>query len=232
MAILTSCNNSGSIKMPKADGIEPANEFHAFLKEGVYKAEYYSSNEVTPEQKLLLQKLSKLIETNKKTQDFFSKLGRNEKPVYSSAIGISRKEYNDLIDLFSYKVPEKRNGTLTIIRAGSEFNFKGVGGLSIFDSVTVKLNGETATFKQYNMSRIKDSIDLSKEEIPKGDTLADFELFGGPDGILGATGLDGEYELLIGKLKPGGRIYLSFFARQPDIINHPVSDYITVILDR
>jgi hypothetical protein len=61
--------------------------------------------------------------------------------------------------------------------------------------------------------------------------LETYEFYSGPDGLLGLTGLDGVYELLIGKLMPSGRTYLSFFARQPDFIEHPIPAYITVILD-
>jgi len=146
-------------------------------------------------------------------------------------MGITRQEFSRLIDLFSYKAPRKFNGTLTVSKAENRLIFKGDGRLSILDSVTVTINSISASFKQYNLSRSKDSIDLSNEDIPKGDTLETFEFYNGPDGILGLTGLDGVYELLIGKLKPSGRTYLSFFARHPDNLEHPIPEYITVILD-
>ena len=217
--------------MPKTMDKEVNSEFHSFLREGVYKVEYYSSKEVTTEQKQILQKLSKLIETNTRTQKYFSRIEQGEKPSYNSNIGISRQEYNHLIDLFSIKKSEKLNGTLTIIKEGNHFNFKGHGRLSLLDSVTVGINNRSASFKQYTMSQVKDSIDLSNEDIPKADTLELFEFYSGPDGILGLTGLAGVYELLIGKLRPSGRIYLSFFARQPGNIEHPIPEYLTVILD-
>ena len=82
------------------------------------------------------------------------------------------------------------------------------------------------------MSLVKDSIDLSSDDIPKGDKIEIYEFYRGPDGILGLTGLDGAYELLIGRLKPSDRTYLWFFARQPDIIEHPIPEFITVIIDK
>src|SRR5688572_16705042 len=103
------------------------------------------------------------------------------------------------------------------MRDGNHFKFQGEGRLSILDSVIININNKTASFKKYNMSLVKDSIDLSSDDIPEGDTIEIYQSYRGPDGILGLTGLDGAYELLIGKLKPSGRTYLSFFARQPDI---------------
>ena len=102
----------------------------------------------------------------------------------------------------------------------------------MLDSVIVNINNKSASFKQYNMGLVKDSIDLSSDDIPKGDTIEIYEFYRGPDGILGLTGLDGTYELLIGRLKPSDRTYLWFFARQPDMIEHPIPEFITVIIDK
>lgn len=208
------------------------NEFHPFLREGSYKVEYYISKEVTARHKQLLKKLSKLIETNKQTQKYFRLIEEGGKPAYSSNIGISKEEFNQLIELFSYKEPEKLNGTLNIIRDGNSFKFEGQGRLSLLDSLTINMNSKSVSFKQYSMGLLKDSIDLSGEDIPKGDTIEFYEYYKGPDGILGLTGLDGTYELLVAKLKPSNKTYLSFFARQPDNIEYPIPDLINVIINK
>ncbi len=218
--------------MPIPQNPDVNNEFHPFLKEGSYKVEYYPNKQVTAGQKQLLQKLSKLIETNSRTQKYFRQIQEGESPTYNSNIGISKQEYNQLIELFSNRKPEKLNGTLKIIRDGNHFKFQGQGKLSLLDSVTISINNKSVSFKQYSMSLNKDSIDLSGEDIPKGDTIEFYEYYKGPDGILGLTGLDGIYELLICKLKPSNRTYLSFFARQPDNIEHPIPEFITVIIDK
>lgn len=232
MTIATSCQNSSGVSIPATRDLEASSEFHPYLNEGIYKVEYYPSIEVTAGDKQLLQKLSKLIETNSRTQKYFRQIEEGGKPAYNSNIGISRQEYNRLIDLFSYKATGKFNGTLTVSKVGNRLVFKGDGRLSLLDSVTVTITSISASFKQYNMSRSKDSVDLSNEDIPMGDTLEAFEFYSGPDGILGLTGLEGVYELLIGKLKPSGKTYLSFFAKQPDNSEHPIPEYITVVLDR
>lgn len=230
ITIITSCQNSPGGRMPTTRELGMSSDLHPILKEGTFKVEYYPSKEITTGHKQLLQKLSKLIETNSRTQKYFRQIEEGGKPAYHSDIGISRQEYNRLIELFSYKATEKFNGTLTVSKAGKHLTFKGDGRLSLLDSVTVNLNSISASFKQYNMSRVKDSIDLSNEDIPQSDTLEIFEFYRGPDGLLGLTGLDGVYELLIGRLMPSGRTYLSLFARQPDNLEHPLPDYITVIL--
>ena len=231
LILLTSCWNTPRVRIPTDVNIEVDKKFNDYLKEGEYKVEYYPGKEVTPEHKKIIQKLSKLIETNARTQKYFSKIKEGEKVEYNSNIGISRQEYDLLNDLFVYKAPKKHNGTLTISKNEDLIVFKGDGKLNLLDSVTVNINRLSASFKQYNMKRIRDSIDLSNEDIPIGDTLETYEFYSGPDGLLGLTGLDGAYELLIGKLMPSGRTYLSFFARQPFDIEHPIPDYITVILD-
>jgi hypothetical protein len=233
LTIITSCNNNSGgvrVRIPQNPGI--TNEFHPFLKEGMNEVEYFASKEVIARHKQLIKKLSKLIETNSRTQKYFRQIEEGGKPVYNSNIGISRQEYDELNELFSYKEPKKENGRLTIMRDGNHFKFQGEGRLSLLDSVIVNINNKTASFKQYNMSLVKDSIDLSSDDIPKGDTIEKYEFYRGPYGILGLSGLDGSYELLIGKLKPSGRTYLSFFAKQPDIIEHPIPELITVIFGR
>jgi hypothetical protein len=220
--------------MPKGNDIELNHEEHPFLKEGVYKVEYFSSKEVTQKDRKLLQKLSRLLSNNTKTQQIIKEITEVDKPKFHSTLGIDRKEYESLINLLSHQPAEKQNGILTITRNENEISFIGKGQLSLLDSVTLNIINRTASFKQYKMSRINDSIDLPKEYLPPGDTLDGFEFYKGPDGILGLMGyegLEGVYELLIGELKPSGRKYLFFFARQPHIIEHPIPEHITVIID-
>ena len=230
LTIITSCNNPGAVRMPASPDFGFNKEVQPLLKEGVYQVEYYASKKVTTEHKQILQKLSKLMETNSKTQEFFRQAEKSGNAAYDSGIGITRHEYDLVSNLFAYKVPEKLRGTLTISSDGDRFSFKGDDRLSLLDSLFVNKN-KNASFKKYSMSQVNDSIDLSKESIPKGDTLEVYEFYSGPDGLLGLTGLDGVYELLIGRLRPSGKTYLSFFTRQPYNIEHPIPEYITVILD-
>jgi len=233
LTIITSCNNnSGGLRLPMPQNPDVSNEFHPLLKEGMKEVEYFASKEVSAKHKKLIKKLSKLIETNSRTQKYFHQIEEGGKPEYNSNIGIGKQEYDQLNELFSSNEPKKENGRLTIMRDGNHFKFHGEGKLSLLDSVIVNINNKTASFKKYNMSLVKDSIDLSSDDIPKGDKIEIYEFYRGPDGILGLTGLDGAYELLIGRLKPSDRTYLWFFARQPDIIEHPIPEFITVIIDK
>ncbi|MFN4314810.1 MAG: hypothetical protein ACK4E0_10985 [Chitinophagaceae bacterium] len=183
-------------------------------------------------QRQLLKKLSKLIETNSLTQKYFRQIEEGGKPAYSSDIGISKQEFDQLIELFSYKEPEKLSGTLKIIKDENSFKFEGQARLSLLNSLIINMNSKSVSFTQYSMTLIKDSIDLSAEDIPQGDTIEFYEYYKGPDGILGLTGLDGIYELLVAKLKPSNKTYLSFFARRPNSIEHPIPDLINVIIDK
>ena len=69
------------------------------------EVEYFASKEVSAGHKQLIKKLSKLIETNSRTQKYFRHIEEGGKPVYNSNIGISRQEYNHLNELFSHKEP-------------------------------------------------------------------------------------------------------------------------------
>lgn len=230
LMIITSCNNSGGGKVPITAYPDIDSDFNPFLWEGSYKVEYYTSTEVSAVQKQILKKLSKLIETNKQTQKYFREMEEGGKPAYSSKIGISEQEFNQIVEFFSYKEPEKLNGILKVIRDGNSFRFEGQGRLSLLDSLTINMDKKLVAFKQYSLSLIEDTIDLSDEDIPKGDTIVFYEYYKGPDGILGLTGVEGIYELLVAKLKPSNKTYLSFFAKHPDIIEHPIPDLINVII--
>lgn len=217
--------------MPTPLSPEFNSESHPFLKEGIYQVEYYASKEVTAEHRNLLQKLSELIETNPQTQEYFREMEKSGKPVYNSAIGITRHEYDLISDLFEDKAPEKSKGTLRILRDGDRFSFKGDDRLSFLDSLFLNIKNKNASFKKYSLSQVTDSIDLSNRDIPKGDTLEAYEFYSGPGGLLGLTGLDGVHELLLGKLRPSGKTYLSFFTRESYNFEQPIPEYITVILD-
>ena len=231
LMIVTSCNNSGDLRLPAPRKLEVNSDSHPFLKEGVYQVEYYASKKITNEHRRILQKLSKLIDTNPQTQKYFRQMEKSGKPVYNSNIGITRQEYNLISDLFAYKAPEKFRGTLKIARDGDRFSFKGDNSLSFLDSLFLNIKNKNASFKKYSMSQVNDSIDLSNLDIPKGDTLEAYEFYRGPGGLLGLTGLDGVYELLIGRLKPSGKAYLSFFTRQPYNTEYPIPEYVRILLD-
>lgn len=62
--------------MPTTIHQEPDSEIYSFLKEGSYKVEYYPSKEITTIHKKLLQKLSKLVETNPRKKDILVKLNK------------------------------------------------------------------------------------------------------------------------------------------------------------
>ena len=230
--IITSCNNSGGVRVPNPEDPSVNNDFHLFMKEGSFNVVYYPNKLVTAGQKQIVHKLSKLMGNNSRTQEYFSQIQAGDRPAYQPNIGISKQEYTQLIELFSNGEPEKLNGTIRIIQDGNLIKFKGQGRLSLLDSVTININNKSASFKQYSMSLNKDSIDLSGEAIPKGDTIEFYHYYKGPDGILGLTALNGVYELLICKLKPSNKTYLSFFARQPDNTEHPIAEFITAIIDQ
>ena len=217
--------------MPTPLNMEVNKESHPFLKEGNYQVEYYASKKVTSEHKHILQKLSKLIETNTETQKYFRQMEKSGKPVYNSKIGITRHEYDLISDLFEHKAPEKSKGTLRILRDGDRFSFKGDDRLSFLDSLFLSIRNKNASFKKYSLSHVIDPIDLSNQDLPKGDTMEAYEFYRGPGGLLGLTGLDGIYELWIGRLRPSGKTYLSFFTRQPYNIEHPIPEYVRVIFD-
>ena len=74
-------------------------------------------------------------------------------------------------------------------------------------------------------------IDVTNDDIPRSDTLKDFTIYQGPVGVIGLDKRFGEYELIIGKLRPSGKTYISLFVIEPNSIDHPIPEYITVIID-
>ena len=229
--ILSSCNYSASVNTQDNLDVEKSVQQAIFLKEGVHNVEYYASKEVTPQQVKLLKKLAELLKNNKSTQQFFNEASKGNMPEFTSKIGLTRKEYNEIVDIFLYSSLEKKTGTIIIARNQDVLFFKGEGQLIVLDSLNIHLDSKTASFKQNEMKIVSDSLDLEDLEIPQGDTLQDVKLYRGPSSLMAFTGLSDRFELLIGKLHPSGRIYLSFFARYFDNIEHPIPEYITVIID-
>lgn len=231
LVLFTSCENSTSKRMPVPEGGPVQVASHSFLKEGVYKVDYYARKEATAGEKKVLEKVSKLMETNSRTQRFFSEIDEGKKPSYSPGIGISKAEYDQLTEFFANTRPGKFSGTLSIKKEGDRLVFNGDGRLSILDSVTINIMSVSATFGQHTMRRLTDSVDLSDVYIPGNDTLQTFELYNGPDGIMGLTALGGVYELLVGKLVPGDKRYLSFFYKAPAGSDQPFPEQVIVIID-
>jgi hypothetical protein len=232
LIIVLSCNNSVGVKSPLSQKADSNSGFHPFLAEGTYKAEYHTNKEINEGQKKLLQKLSELIQSNKQAQKYFRLIEEGEKPAFNPDMGINKKEFNQLIELFSESEPEMMNGLLMVSREGNIFTFEGKGKLSLFNSLVLKVNEPSASYKQYNLGLVKDSIDLTSEDIPKDCTIGLYEYYKGPEGILGLTGLEGSVELLIAKLKPGNKIYLSIIVRHLDSIEHPFPEFINVLIYR
>lgn len=228
---LSSCNYSASTNTHDNLDLEKPIQENLFLKEGLHKVEYYASKEVTPQQVKLLKKLADLLKNNKNTQQFFNEASNGEMSKFTSNIGLTKREYDQLIDIFLYSSREKKTGTIIIARKQDVLFFKGEGPLIVLDSLNINLHTKTASFKQNEMKIVSDSLDLEDLEIPQGDTLKDVELYRGPSSLMALTGLSDRFELLIGKLRPSGRIYLSFFARYFENIEHPIPEYITVIID-
>ena len=226
-----SCKNSGSKSTMGSDKLV-ANYDTGILKEGIFKASYHVNPQLTTDQKLLLKKFTKILETDTIARRHFDQGEWDEIPPYHKNSGFSQQEYYRLTNLFTEEEPEKGNGMLTIIKDGDHFRFKGEGRLSLLDSVSINMKKRSALYKIYSLALAKGArIDLSGERIPAGDTLYRYEYYDGPDGILGLTGLEGEYELLLGKLSPGGKTYISFYAREYTTIEAAFPEYITLVLD-
>lgn len=217
--------------MPAKEGSGLNKEFHSILREGNFDVEFYANKHISAGQKQLLRKFSKIMETNSGAQKYFSQIQQGKTAAYSVKMGVSREEYDQLIEIFAYEEPKKQMGKLTIFRDGQHLKFQGQAGLSILDSVKLKIDGKSAAFKNYDLAVVKDSIDFGEEDIPPGDSIYAYDYFAGPDGIAGLLSFEGRYELLIGKLKPSGKIYLTFFAKEPDIIENPIPRYTIIYID-
>jgi hypothetical protein len=230
LSVASACQNSPGVKKSKSVQAVGQNPFHPFLTEGTYTVEFYSNKEITAEQKQVLRKTAKLVETNKQAQEYYRRIAEGEKPAYYTASGISRNDYNLLTALFSAHDTIKQTGRLQISREGNLIKFRGEGKLSLLDSVFLDISRKSASFKHNTLSLDTAALDLSQEDIPTGEQIESYVFYKGPDGILRLTGMNGSYELLIGKLIPGGKIYLSFFAKETDIAEHPVPEYVTLYI--
>jgi hypothetical protein len=229
--IILSCNPSGGADVPRIKTSNGSEIKYSYLRSGTYQVEYYASKEPGVADRALLQRVSVLIRNNKQTAAYFREMAEQPVPAYRSDVGLTKAEYDRMVAIFSYKEPERLNGKLEIVRSNNRFRFNGEGRLSLLNELSVDEELGTASFRQVEMISVNDSLDLFWERIPDGDTIVSYRFYRGPAGLLALSGLEGEYELLVCKLAPGKRTYLSFYARSLGDIEHPVPEFITVVFD-
>ena len=157
IVFIHACNNTSRVKVPEDTAFELIDDFDPVLRKGTYAVVYFASTEVSRQQKAIFNKLAQAIQTNEKARQFFNKASQGQTPEYNPDMGINRKEYQTVLDLFSNKPRQQKSGTLVISRDGDVFNFKGQERLALLDSLTVNVKKNSATFKHYTMFAISDS---------------------------------------------------------------------------
>src|SRR5690606_17602860 len=110
-------------------------------------------------------------------------------------------------------------GKLRIAREGNNLTFRGSDQLGLLDSLIIIDGGRLVTFGETRLLPYEDSIDLSQEYIPNGQIISDYEFYDGPQGFLSGTAIMGTYELMIARLKPSQKTYLSLYVIPPSINN-------------
>ena len=137
-----------------------------------------------------------------------------------------------LTNIFAFEKPKEAKGRFQVLQKEEVIGFKGEGVLRLFDSITISPLLDRVYFKSYALSYDSSDIDISAAIVPAGDTLSYFRLFEGPSGLSSLIGLDGKYQLVIGKLQPSGRTFLFIHSRQPDIMGHPIPEFCSIIIER
>jgi hypothetical protein len=204
-------------------------ELEFLLLPGTYKVEYLSNKELSNEQKEILHKLFKLSSTNEYAKQFLENTTVIDLPEFDHHIGISKAEYDRLKPFFILQGPLPQTGTVTLEQFGNTVRFKGTGQLALLDSLTVDVKTYSATYKEFSLVQNLDGYNVIKEFLPKGDSLEVKHFFRGPERLTGM--LFGQYILLIGKLKPSGKTYLSFYAKLPPTIEKWVPEYCLFAID-
>ena len=212
---LVGCNNSTGHKLRMNNTEDNLYYLNPYFKEGKNDVTYYASKELTNAQKHLLQKVVKLAIVNEKTASFFDEIKKSGTAIFSSEIGITRKEFENVVQIFTYDEPSEKKGVIEIRRDKDYFEIKGVGQLRLFDSLQINTKDSIALYKKIDLQIPKDSFNLSYDNIPTGEHLDSVLFLKGPVGIAGLIDINGTYELIIGRLKPSGRTYLSFYADPP-----------------
>ena len=205
-----------------------------YFKEGKNDVVYYASQELTNEQKLLLEKVANLAMVNKNAAVFFETISADGRIVFDPKIGISKREFDILQDIFIYKEANERKGVIEIKREKEYFEMQSNGKIKIFDSLRINTKDSIAVYGKYELKPPRDSFELSYDIIPPGETLDSIQFLTGPSGIGGLINFNGKYELSVGKLKPSGRTYLFFYVKPPvgQSINNPLPSYCTMIIEK
>ncbi len=230
------CNNSTGHKLRINNTEDNLYYLNPYFKEGKNDVTYYASKELTNAQKYLLQKVVKLAMDNERTAYFFNEIKKSGTAIFSNEIGITRKEFDNLVQIFTNDEPSEKKGVIEIRRDKDYFEIKGVGQLRLFDSLRINTKDSIALYKKIDLQTPKGSFNLAYDNIPRGELLDSVLFLKGPVGIAGLIDINGTYELIIGRLKPSGRTYLFFYTDPP--INQSwetdeplISKYCTMIIE-
>ena len=144
---------------------------------------------------------------------------------------LSKQEWRKLNDVLRMDQLIEYSDTLDIVNNESSFSFRGRGRLGLLDSLRINLNSGNASWGEISLDLVVDSVDISLPEMMTGDSLANYQLYRGPGGLLGLVPSIGKCEVLIGRLVPGNRLYIEFYTNIASESGLPVPELIIVVLE-
>jgi len=216
LLLFYSCTNRDGGGKSELARVKVGKELHSILKEGDFEVDYFANKQLTDYENEVLLKLGKFFDgDHPEAESFLKELDADPKLQYRSGIGLSRKEFDTLKAFFGPRTPIKKTGKLRIAREGNNLTFQGTDQLGLLDSLIIIDGGGLVTLGETRLLHYEDSIDLSQEYIPDGEIISDYEFYVGPQGFLSGTAIMGTYELLIGKLNPSQKTYISLYVMPP-----------------
>src|SRR5829696_1103683 len=116
--VLYSCQNSTGGYRPATNHSELRRPVDSFLKEGVCNVIYYASKQLNAVDRALLHKSAQLIKRNEHTSRFFEQLTKGETPTFTTNMGMTKKEFQKLTNIFAYERPKETRGQFEILQKG------------------------------------------------------------------------------------------------------------------
>jgi len=197
-------------------------DLKVLLPSGIVKADIMDGVLQSPRQVELTKKFKSAIREN---YDWFLEyrktIPKGEPMPYHSNLGLTKDEYTELAGFMdNIEVVSTGNENIVIEATTDCIRFKSHNRLAMFDSLTIDLKNNIATFRQYRMP-FADTVDITTEKNGLKSEWRGYIWNFESSGSIGVGDFKDvstlnlvQYKLTVGRLEKNGRTYISLKGKE------------------
>lgn len=229
--VLVSCGQPGKVNIAETKSSAYETELRAGLQSGAYLVTYHAHKMPRDERLRAVQGAGKLFKDAGILSDTLHRYDNIESILYSDSSGLMPQQLTSLLEAITLDDLEVFTDTLEITASENSLLFRGRGRLNFLDSLQIFFESEIASWRETSLELVPDSLTLPLPELTRGDSWISYQIYRGPGGMLGLVPAFGESELIVGRISPGNRFYLSFFINMMTAEGFALPELITFTLD-